>query len=170
MDEGLRDLDALLCSDRERLDPCSGVQGKASPFGKALGRGNDRLRTQQPPSSECQILGDRHGRYEREVLVHHSDARSDRISGRMRFHDAPLHVDDPGVGAHHAEGNVHERRLACAVLPQQNVYRAAPDPERYILECDGGAISLGYPRQGQGVIRFVRHVAHRPVRDRSGLR
>ena len=63
--------------------------------------------------------------HEHEVLVHHADARGDRIVRPVNFDAAPVNPNLAGVRAMKPVDDVHQRGLARAVLADQAVHRAA---------------------------------------------
>ena len=134
--ERLQDLDALLLPDRDVLDRARRVDAEAEALGElAHALGAARLcractagcaaRRPRTMFSATVIIVD-----ELEVLVHHPDAERDRI---VRVPDArlfPLYAGSARVGLVEAEEDVHEGRLAGAVLAEERVDLAAPDVER----------------------------------------
>ena len=54
-----------------------------------------------------------------EVLMHHADARGQRVGRAADRHRTALDPDLAGIGTVDAEQDVHQRRLAGAVLAEQ---------------------------------------------------
>ena len=54
-----------------------------------------------------------------------------------------------------AGDDLHQRRLAGAVLADQHVDRAAPHREIGLLDGDGAGIDLGHPFEAQDDVGFV---------------
>ena len=79
--------------------------------------------------AEDDVLGHRHHRDEHEVLVHHPEPARDRVLRRMEGHRLALDEDLPLVGLVQPVEDVHQRRLAGAVLAEQRVHLAAREVE-----------------------------------------
>ena len=92
----------------------------------ALGQGQAAL------GAEQQVLQDRERLDQHEVLVDHADARPDRILGAVDLALLPVDPDGPAIGPVVAVEDVHQRRLAGAVLADDAVDRAGGD-----LQIDG---------------------------------
>jgi hypothetical protein len=75
------------------------------------------------------VLGHRESRDEHEMLVDHPDAAVDGVGRRTGVERFPLKGDRPGVAVVEAVADVHQRRLAGAVLAEQAVDLAAPDAQ-----------------------------------------
>jgi len=99
----------------------------------------------QPAAREREVLGDRHRRHQREVLIDHADA--ERTGGLRRADVALAAVEQhrPRIGALEAHQALDQRRLARAVLAQQRVDRARPHVEVDRIERDEVAEPLGQP-------------------------
>ena len=94
----LDDLDALLLTDGDLVDPCIRVDCEAEVLRQvehALARGvvveQDAHVTRLHP--EHDVLGDGHHRDQHEVLVHHADPEVDRGSRRVDPHLLPVEQD-----------------------------------------------------------------------------
>ena len=89
--EGLEDLDPLLLADRELPDPGAWIDGEpvARPeLGHSLldHAGMEAERAPDVPMvAEDDVLRDRERLHQPEVLVHHADARIERVAGRMEL-------------------------------------------------------------------------------------
>jgi len=124
--QGLDDLDPLLNAHRQIFDLGVGVDVEAEAarnLAHELARG---IEVEQPAClgllvPEHDVLGDGEHGDEHEVLVHHADAGVHRVAwaGEL-LHDVVEH-DLALVGLVETVENVHERRLARAVLAQQAV-------------------------------------------------
>ena len=79
--------------------------------------------------AEHDVLGDRHHRDEHEVLVHHPDPVLDRVGGRVQDDRLALEEDLALVRPVEPVDDVHQRRLAGAVLAEQGVHLAAAELE-----------------------------------------
>ena len=78
---------------------------------------------------EHDVLGDRHHRDEHEVLVHHADARGDRGVRRVDRERLPVQEHLALVGLVEPVEDVHQRRLARAVLAEERVHLALAEVE-----------------------------------------
>ena len=78
---------------------------------------------------EHDVLGDRHHRDQHEVLVHHADAVLDRRLGRAELGRLAVDPDLALVRLVEAVDDVHQRRLAGAVLAEQRVHLALAQVE-----------------------------------------
>ena len=136
--ERLEDLDALALADREPRDLDVEIDGEAGiahhrldlPARRAgaAAEAEDRLGAEHDVLEPGEVLG------QREVLVDHADAGSERGMGRARrqrdqpaFGAGDLHR--AGIGDVVAEEDVHQRRLAGAVLAEQGEDLAAAQGE-----------------------------------------
>ena len=86
--------------------------------------------------AEHDVLGDREGIDEPEVLVHHADARVDRVPRRVEVHGLAVQVDVTVVRPVEPGQDVGERRLARAVLSEQGVHLANASLEVGVLVGD----------------------------------
>ena len=132
--ERLQDLDALLLADRDVPHDRARVDGEPEPrrdLAHALLR---RRVVEQDPvvhglGREHDVLGDRHHRDQHEVLVHHPDAVLDRRLGRAELGRLAVDPDLALVRVVEAVDDVHQRRLAGAVLAEQRVHLALAQVE-----------------------------------------
>ena len=131
--ERLEDLDALLLADAELLDRGVRVDDQAvarRQLAHALARRREiELRVLARLRAEHDVLDDGHHRDQHEVLVHHADAEADGIRRARHLDPLAADVDLSLVGAVEAVEDVHERRLARAVLTQQRVHLALSQVE-----------------------------------------
>src|SRR6185437_7730692 len=67
---------------------------------------------------------------------HHADAGLDRVARGAERDRLAVEEDLPGVGAVEPVQDVHQRRLARAVLPEQRMHLAAPHIERDVVVRD----------------------------------
>ena len=119
--EGLDDLDALLLADRELPDPGAGVHVKPVALAQL---GDPRFRSGPSDAAvlaEHHVLGDGERLDQAEVLVHHADARLDRVARRVELHRQAVQCQRALVGSVEAGQAVGERRLAGAVLAEEGV-------------------------------------------------
>jgi hypothetical protein len=82
-------------------------------------------------------------RHQHEVLVDHADAASYGVGGAGNPDRLPVQQDLPGVGPGQTVQDVHERRLAGAVLTQERVNLAPADVEIDMVVGDDARIALG---------------------------
>ena len=129
--ESLQDLDPLLLADADVLHAGVRVDGELERLGDpldALLRGGlveqDLLAGRLDP--EHDVLRDRHHRDEHEVLVDHADSQVDRIARRPHRNRLPLDPELALVRLVETVEDVHQRRLARAVLAEQGVHLTAP--------------------------------------------
>ena len=93
--------------------------------------------------AEDDVLGDGQRRHEHEVLVHHADAAA--IASRAEANVDRLAVQRgsrPRPGGEPVE-DVHQRRLAGAVLAEQRMDLAAADVEVDVVVGDDPRVALG---------------------------
>ena len=136
-EQHLEDLDALLLGDGELADDGVGIDVETD---------FRRLRRDLPgciagaahaqgvPAGEDDVLGDRETLHQLVVLVDHPDAEASRV-GRRSDRGRPA-VDRDGAFVRGVEpaGDIHQGRLAGAVLPEQGVDFAPIAGERRPLE------------------------------------
>ena len=142
--EHLEDLDPLAVADAEVVDQRVGVDveavGGRAP--RCVGARAEVDPTVPLLVAEDDVLEDGEVVGEHEVLVHHADADRDRVAGRVKL---PRAVDRDGalVGTLHAVEDLHQGRLAGAVLADDGVDRAAPRPEVDVVVGDDTGEALG---------------------------
>jgi hypothetical protein len=127
------DLDPLPLADREGVDhpirlQLQAVLGRLGPDPRHHLRQRERAAHPQPD-----VLGHRERVEEREVLEHHGDAQRPRLLGAADLHRLAVPEDAAGVGAERPVDDLHQRRLAGAVLPQDGVDLAGPYFQRHLL-------------------------------------
>jgi len=86
-----------------------------------------RLRTHHHVVQHTQVIG------QREVLVHHADARSERRLGVTRRQRRAIYLDVSGVGGVVPKKDRHQRGLAGPVLTQQRQHLARPQLQRDVV-------------------------------------
>ena len=131
--ENLQDLDPLAVADAEIADQGLGLHVEpvdSAELGDAVGR-LPEVDPQQGPRlvTEDHVLLDGQIVREHEVLMHHADADRDRITRRL---EALLDASDGDralVRSLLAVEDLHERRLAGAVLAHDRVDRTGGDRE-----------------------------------------
>jgi len=133
-EEHLDDLDALLLADLQRLDQVVGVDGQSIRIADLAQVPLGGVEVEDPAAlgglgPEDHVLEHRHLVGQHEVLVHHADARGDRIGRRGELDLLAVDLHDALVGRLHAVEDLHERRLAGAVLAADRVDLARFDGE-----------------------------------------
>jgi hypothetical protein len=155
--ERLQDLDALALAHRERADARRRIDAQPEALGRrgelrARG-GAVRARRPQRLRAEQHVVLDREVVGQREVLVHHADAGSERRGGiapAQRFAECG---DGARVGDIVAEQDRDERRLAGAVLAEQREHFAATKLERDRVVSDDVAEALADAERRRTVSR-----------------
>ena len=149
-----------------------GVGVDAQPVG--VGDVDDRLAgvvadPVQLLRAEHDVLEDGEVVGEHEVLEDHADARVDRVGGAAQGQRLAVDGDGALVGLLHAVEDLHQRRLAGAVLPDDRVDGAAPDGDLDVLVGDDAREALGdavqLDRRSGASTRRVRPVSHSRVGD-----
>jgi hypothetical protein len=89
----------------------------------------DRAQPGPQLAAEEDVLRHREPGHEVQLLVDHGDPGPLRIGGRGEPHRHPIDRDRPLVVGDVAGEDLHERRLARPVLPEQRVHLTGPDRE-----------------------------------------
>jgi hypothetical protein len=103
----------------------------------------------RPLGAEGEVLGRGQLGDDGEVLVHHADAQAARLGGVARSDGATVEANLAGVGLGQAVENVHQRRLAGAVLAQEGVNLAAAQIEAHARQRLQRAEADGDVAQGE---------------------
>jgi hypothetical protein len=128
-DQRLDDLDPLLDADRQVLHQrvrvyCEPVApGQLAHVAAGLAP-VEQARRAGFLHAEGDVLRDREHGHEHEVLVHHPDAGRDGVLGRGKVDRLPVQQDIALVGLQQPIQDVHQGRLAGAVLAEQGVHLA----------------------------------------------
>lgn len=142
--EDLEDLHALPVGDTEVLDQGVGTYAEAVRVRDLLdlpaGLGTDAV---QLLAAENHVLQDREVVGEHEVLVHHADTAGDGVAGAVEGDLLPVDGDGALVRLLHAVEDLHQGRLAGAVLADQGMDRALADGDRDVLVGDDAGEALG---------------------------
>jgi hypothetical protein len=151
--ERLDDLDPLPDADWQVLDQRVGIDPQAvllRHLDDALAR---RLLVEPPKGAarglhpEHHVLGDGEDGHEHEVLVDHADAGSDRVARAAERHRPVVNQDLALVGLVEPVQDIHERRLAGAVLAEQPVNLTGLHEQVDVLVRDHAREALGDPPQ-----------------------
>ncbi|MNJ97980.1 hypothetical protein D3C87_157380 [compost metagenome] len=155
----LQDFDALFFTDGKRAHARVRVHAQAKALAQfdqaaarlsaARGQLPERFRADHDVVQHGQVVG------QREVLVHHADARCQRGVGPAGGQGLAEDLDTAGVGHIVAEQDRHQGRFAGAVLAQQGQHFALPQRKRNIVVGRQAAEAFGDPRQLQGERRLV---------------
>ncbi len=135
---------------------------EAVPFGDlddALARRASVELAERPArrlDAEHHVLGDGEHRDEHEVLVDHADAGIDRVAGPVERDDPVVDEDLPVVGPVETVQDVHEGRLARAVLAQERVDLTGLDDEVHVPVRHDPGKALGDPSQLELHVRRLR--------------
>ncbi len=147
LDERARDLDNLLLPERKRPAGRARLERLLQPLehgaGLPLGTGGIRQHAQVPglPARE-HVLGDAEMREQRQLLVDDGDARGRGGPGGVESHRLAVEEEPAAGGRLHAREDAHERRLAGAVLADEDVHPSPLDVEVHVVEGDGAPIHL----------------------------
>ena len=132
-EEHAGDLDQLLQADRQRAHALARIDVDAEA-GEMLARlahhalpvddaALHRLRAEE------HVLRHRQVGHDGELLVHHADAGIERVAGGAEAHLAALDLHRAGEIGMHAGDDLHQRRLAGAVLADEAVDLAGAERE-----------------------------------------
>ena len=146
--EDLEDLHALAGTDAQLLDQLVRLDAEAvgvgDPHDLLAGARADAV---QLLGTEDDVLQDGEVVGELEVLEDHADAVLDRVGGRAEADLGATDLDGPGVGGLHAVQDLHQRRLAGAVLTHDRVDRAASHVDVDVVVRDHAREPLADPPQ-----------------------
>ncbi len=143
----LRDLDDLLVGDREALGWAIGVDAHAEPEEHGLdlsahGLSVDAAESADGLAAHEDVLRDGKVGEEGRLLVDDGDARRLRLGGRREVDVGALEAEDAAVASVEACDDLHERRLARAVLADEGVDGAGSDLDRAGAQRHDGAERL----------------------------
>jgi hypothetical protein len=151
--ERLEDFHPLPFPHRERGHPRLGLHRQAeflrqrheprAPLRPAASHAQERLGAQHHVVQHRQVAR------QREMLVHHADARLDRRAGTARRKLLPEDLHAALVGGVMAEEDVHQRRLARPVLAQEREDLAFLQVQRHGVVRGQCAEPLGDPVEMQ---------------------
>jgi len=146
--ERLQDLHALLLPDADRLDLRQWVDREAVALGQLAHALCGRVVVEQDAprarlGGEHDVLRHSHHGNQHEVLVHHPDALLDRGLRRAERDRFAVQRHLALVGCVEPVEDVHQRRLARAVLTEERVHLAMPQVEADIVVCDDTGEAFG---------------------------
>ena len=81
--------------------------------------------------------------------MHEGDARARRGSHRHRSMRLAINDDRACIGLDEATDDLHQRRLACAILPDETQHLARLDVDADVVECQDAGIAFAYPGQAE---------------------
>ena len=132
--ERLHDFAALLRAHRQRVHARLRVEREA---GARRHRVHARFRlraVEATGAAQCDVLRHRHGGDQREVLMHHADARAQRLRRRGDGERRAVPQHPPTVGSEQPEHHAHQRGFSRAIFAKQSVYRARSHGEGCVLQ------------------------------------
>ena len=143
----LQDLHLLLDARRQAAHLDVERDGKAESPRDGLHVRAPAIQAQAPGAAlgaEQDVLERGEGGDQLHVLVHHADAVGKRVGWSADLHRLTVDRDRPRVGSIEPAEDIHQRRLARAVLAEQTVDLAAAQPEVHAAQRLGGAEALGH--------------------------
>ena len=146
--ERLQDLDPLLPADRQRADLDLRVDFEAEPATEVDDALVGLLAIEETAAdggllAEDDVLGDAQDRDEHEVLMDHADPAADRVRRPGQVDLGAVDEDLALVRAREPVEDVHQGRLARAVLAEQRVDLTRADVQVDRLVGDDARIALG---------------------------
>ena len=169
--EGAGDLDHLAPPDREVRD--DGVRRDAVAGKDLVELGADHVAGAPTPApardgrmQDARVLRDRQIRAERKLLEHAADAERLRGDDRIGFTQRALDQNLAGVGGERAGEDVHQRRLAGAVVADQTDALSALDGKIHAVERVDGAEMLFDAVQLNNIGACLGHSQQVPSRTR----
>ncbi len=132
--DGLGDFDHLAIGDGKVADLRLGIERNVEPLEQRLRPSTHLV---MPDEAECiqrlaadpDVFGDRHEVHQVEFLMDHGDAVLERVERRRQLDLLPLQLEGARIGRVDAGDDLHQRRLAGAVLAHQRMNVAALQPE-----------------------------------------
>ena len=165
--ERLRDLDHLLAGDGEVLDPLGRVQREPEPVEELLCAPVQGAVVEEDAGAALlapdeDVLRDREVGHEVEFLVDDRDAELLRVTRALDRELLAVQPERAGVGRVDARQQLHEGRLAGAVLADEREHLAVAQVEPHVIERlhSGEALAHSFDvEQGGGGIGRRRHRA-----------
>ena len=147
--DGLGDLDQLLLADHQVFDFRARIDRRLQTFEESarlafLFGVVDPSRSHDLVIDE-NVLGDREIAEQVQLLEHHADAVRHRVAGVDEGDRLSVEQNAPGGRLFDAGDHLDQRRLARAVLANQDVYRATADLEVGVLHRDRSGIDFRTP-------------------------
>ena len=110
-------------------------------------------------AAEHDVLADGEDRDQHEVLVHHADPQGDGVTRTCDMRTLAVDVDLSRVRRNQAVEDVHQRRLAGAVLADQRVDLARPHAEIHVVVGEYAGKLFGDPSHVDSEL-LARRFAH----------
>ena len=129
LQQAAHDLDALPLADRHRVHVAGGVERKSVLRRHVADARRKVVARAIALQRERDVVGDRQRLEQREVLEDHADAEPARARRIGDDDGLAFPRDRPGVGLDRAVDDLHQRRLAGAVLAQHRVDLAGQNRE-----------------------------------------
>ena len=148
----LGDLDHLLAGDREPLDGLRRVEREAEPVEQLLRAPVQRAVVEEDAraallAADEDVLRDREVGHQVELLVDDADALLLGVPRPVEHELVPVHAEHAGVGRVDAGEQLHERRLAGAVLADEREHLAEAQLEVHVVERLHAGESLAHALQ-----------------------
>ena len=165
------DFHPLLFARRKILNPRPGLDREVECGGELRGAGFQRLSADccgglRP--AEMDVFRDGEGLHQLEMLMHHTDAGSDRLHRRGKVPRIAIDDDLAGIRLVDAGEDIHQCRFAGTVLAEQRVNFPSPDFDIDILIGDDAGEIFGDAlekhdrrRSGRSPRRGLSHHIHR---------
>ena len=105
-------------------------------------------------AAEEDVLGGGEVRHQRQLLVDGADAEVVGLPRALDAHHAAVDLDRPRIPRHRAAQDLHQRRLARAVLAEQYVNFSLPNVEIDAVERDDAGerfADAGHPQREGGI-------------------
>ena len=139
----------MLNADRQVFDDGIGVYGHVVTFRQLKNLSGDFFAVQEAAvdafAAEHDVVNDGHDRHKLEVLMDHTDAEIDGVAWGVHFDRAAVDLNLALGGLVKPIDDVHESRLASAVLAQQGEDFALVQSEVYVFVGDDSGEELGDP-------------------------
>ena len=104
--------------------------------------------------AEQDVLGHAEGPHQLEVLVDHADMQASGVRRTAQPYWVVVHQELAGLRRIEAGSDVHQRRLACAILAEQRMHLAPAHQEIRLLQRLEAIEGLADAAQLQGVVSF----------------
>ena len=139
--ERLGDFDDLLCADAQPSDGCTRVDVELQVVAAAIAASRlhpsivDEAERRDGLAAQKDVLGHAEVRDQVQFLMDDGDPGVLASRGLSKRTRRPSSRISPGVGRKHAGEDVHQRRLAGAVLAEQRIEPAAAHRDVDAVEC-----------------------------------
>ena len=159
------ELDQLLQAERQGSDARAGVDIDAEALEMLAGDARHLAPAHDAHAvrrleAEKHVLGDRELGADRQLLVHHADARVARVARRAEVHRPAVEAHGALIFGVHACDDLHQRALAGTILADEAMHLALAQGEVDALEGDDSAERLGDARQLEQRLDASGHLLH----------